>query len=102
MRTDFDWDDVQARPESRLGSAGMGAVRVALLFGSAAIALALIVAPAAEKQFVRHTGGAGIDMMSTGSVARNDTYTVRRSVLQNSPESICIIHSSGRQSGDCR
>ncbi len=101
MRTDYDWEDIKVTPGSRLGTAGMSAVRVALLFGSAAIALALIIAPVAEKQFVRQSGG-GLDLMSTGSIGRSDIYTVRRSVLQNSPGSICIIHTDGRQSGDCR
>ena len=103
MRTDYDLEEDMRMPQaSRIGTAGMGALRIALLFGSAAVALALIVAPVAEKQFVRQAGVGGLDHMSTGSIGRSDIYTVRRSVLQASPSSICIIQGNGRRSGDCR
>lgn len=89
----------------RVGEAGMGALRVALLFGSAAIALALIVAPMAEKEtravVARANAPFGIDNASTGSIARTQRYTVRRSVLQASPGDVCIISASGRRSGSC-
>lgn len=86
----------------------MGAVRVALLFGSAAVALALILTPLVESQVGRmaHAPGsypAGIDMMATGSIGQRSSgaYTVRRSVMQPSPHSVCIIRDNGMRTGDC-
>ena len=38
---------------------------------------------------------------ATGSISHRTTYTVRRSVLQAQPGSVCIIDSDGRTSGDC-
>lgn len=90
------------------GAAGMGAVRVALLFGSAAVAIALFLTPLVESQANRlaYSSGpypAGLDMMSTGTIGQRDTgtYTVRRSVLQPSPSSVCIIRQNGMRTGDC-
>jgi len=104
MRMDQDWDVVPPPASSRLGIAGTGALRIALLFGSIAVALGLIVAPIAQNQIERFagTGKGDLDMMSTGSIAPKSTYTVRRSVLQRSPTAVCIIGQDGRQSGDCR
>jgi hypothetical protein len=39
--------------------------------------------------------------MTTGSIARGGTYTVRRSVLQSAPSAACIIRADGTRSGDC-
>lgn len=104
MRTDQDWDDIRVERGSRLGSAGIGALRVTLLFGLVAVALALIVAPFAESQFQERRASAGfpgIDTMATGSIGYRGTYTVRKSVLQSSPDAVCIILDSGRRHGDC-
>ncbi len=83
--------------------AGMGALRVALLFGSVAVALTLILMPAI--QGVTGTRQAsnefGIDTMTTGSVNYNGQYTIRRSVLQTSPDSVCVIRDNGTRIGDC-
>ncbi|TKT75230.1 hypothetical protein [Aquamicrobium sp. LC103] len=98
-----DWD--RQTGGWRLGGAGMSVLRVTLLFGSAAVALALILTPLAESQArrVAQTGTpVGVDMMSTGSIGqRGSSYTVRRSVLQPTPNSICIIRDDGTRSGDC-
>lgn len=101
-RTDRGWN---------AGAAGMGAVRVALLFGSAAVAIALFLTPLVESQsnklaYSSYPSGsypAGLDMMSTGTIGQRDTgaYTVRRSVLQPSPSSVCIIRQNGMRTGDC-
>lgn len=89
----------------RVEKAGMGALRVTLLFGSAAIALALVLAPIAESRsrpvVAMANAPFGIDHASTGSVSRETRYTIRRSVLQQNPTSFCIISNSGRRSGDC-
>ncbi|WP_394887099.1 hypothetical protein ACG873_20390 [Mesorhizobium sp. AaZ16] len=77
-----------------------GALRITLLFGSAAVALALIAVPLLEGRNSDRLAG-DIDLMSTGSIGRGETYTIRRSVLQSSPDAVCVIHSDGARSGDC-
>jgi hypothetical protein len=92
-------------PWHRVGQAGMGALRVTLLFGSAAIALALIIAPIAEREtrtvIARANAPFGLDSTPIGSIHRSQSYTIRRSILQPTPNSVCIISSSGRRSGAC-
>ena len=80
-----------------------GALRITLLFAAAAVALALIAAPLLEsgsgQGFARN---AGLDMTSTGSIGGGGaSYTIRRSVLQSSPDAVCIIRGDGARSGDC-
>ncbi len=84
----------------------MGALRVTLLFGSAAVALALILTPLAESQVEKMAYSSYsnmLDPMPTGTVGQRSTgsYTVRRSVLQPSPSSVCIIRNNGMRTGDC-
>jgi len=96
------WQSKDDGRESMLGLAGMGVLRFTLLFGSAAIALALIIAPIAESQTRKFVGAPGVDTMATGSVNSNtNNYTVRRSVLQDSPNAICVIRQNGTRSGNC-
>lgn len=79
-----------------------GAVRTAVVFGAGAIALALAVVPFVDNrsgpQFAQ---GEGLDRMQTGSVPPGGSYTIRRSVLQSSPNAVCIIRPNGSRSGDC-
>jgi hypothetical protein len=94
-------DDPQRR--IRAYKAGMGVLRVTLLFGSAAVALALLATPYLAGQSHQRISDArrgGLDLMSTGSVG-GETYIVRRSVLQASPDAVCVIRDNGRSSGDC-
>jgi hypothetical protein len=104
MSIDNGWDAVRSR-RSRLEMASMGALRVALLFGSAAVALALILAPVLDNQvndyLARNDSGRGLDMMSTGTIGGKASYTIRKSVLQSTPNSVCILRSNGTRSGDC-
>ena len=111
-----EWEAPQRQRTGLAGSLGMGAVRVALLFGFAAAGLALILTPFVEEQVERmaYASQSGrIDPMSTGSITGGPglhgvsqpqggaSYTVRRSVLQPTPGSVCIIRSNGTRSGDC-
>lgn len=87
------------------GAAG-GILRITLLFGSAAVALALIIAPLADrgtKAVVDYSTSRSIDEMAVGSIKKADptSYTVRRSVLQSSPTAVCILNSDGSKTGDC-
>lgn len=98
-------DEAAAQTRTFLG-AGTGILRITLLFGSAAIALALVVAPLADrksKSVVDYASSRSIDTMSTGSIKKAvpSEYTIRRSVLQKSPDSVCILNSNGTKSGDC-
>ncbi|TIU59831.1 MAG: hypothetical protein E5W25_32140, partial [Mesorhizobium sp.] len=80
-----------------------------LLFGSAAVALALIAMPLLDSRTRLQSGRAdfagGLDTMSTGSIGNTGpigrTYTLRRSVLQPLPSSVCVIRDNGKRSGDC-
>ena len=110
MSLDRDWDSIRPDRSFRAADAGMGILRITLLFGSAAVALALIATPFLDSQtrplvarddLARDDLAGGLDMTATGSVSRRETYTLRRSVLQPQPSSVCIIRSDGRSSGDC-
>ena len=101
-----EWEEPQKNRGGVFGDVGMGALRVTLLFGSAAVGLALVLAPLAESQVERmayasYTGK--LDTMATGTIGprSSGTYTVRRSILQPSPSSVCIIRSNGMRTGDC-
>lgn len=101
-----EWEEPRSSRSGMLGDVGMGALRVTLLFGSAAVALALILTPLAENHVERMAYSSytsRLDTMATGTVGprSNGTYTVRRSVLQPSPSSVCIIRSNGMRTGDC-
>ena len=104
-----DWNRPHPGSSWGIGDSGLGSLRVALLFGAGAVALALILAPIAENQAERllyssrSPGSAGVDFMATGTTAQGGTgtYTVRRSVLQPSPNSVCIIRENGMRTGDC-
>ena len=101
MTPEDEWDAIRSRRAPLFGHAGMGMLRIALLFGSAAVALAMILAPMADRYSRTQIVGAGrLDFMSTSSVGQSGAYTIRRSVLQ-APGSVCIIDSTGRRSGDC-
>ncbi|RWC61506.1 hypothetical protein [Mesorhizobium sp.] len=104
MSLDRDWDSIRPERGFRAADAGMGILRITLLFGSAAVALALIATPFLDSQTrslsVRDDLG-GLDMTATGSLSHRETYTLRRSVLQPQRSSVCIIRSDGRSSGDC-
>jgi hypothetical protein len=102
MSPEEQWNLVRGARASRLENAGMGVLRITLLFGSAVIAFALLATPALDMR-TRHgtEGGLGLDLMSTGATTRSEVYTIRRSVLQSRPDAVCIIRSNGQHSGEC-
>lgn len=102
MDREAEWNAVRGERESVIGMAGMGILRITLLFGSAMVALALIITPVVDQSRSQFTAsGVRLDRMTTGSTGRTDAYTLRRSVLQPSPNSICVIRANGMRSGDC-
>ena len=79
-----------------------GVLNLSLLFGTAVIALTLILTPMlASKSDTKVLADAPIDYdnISTGSIPNNPNaakrYTVRRSVLQEMPGAVCIIDGDG-------
>jgi hypothetical protein len=101
-----EWSGPHSSGHWTLGMASMGALRLTLLFGSAAVALALILTPIADRHISssppsQSAMSPGLDFMTTGTVRYRGTYTERRSVLQPSPNSVCIIRDNGMRSGDC-
>lgn len=108
MSLDKDWDSIRPDRRDSAVHAGMGILRITLLFGSAAVALALIATPFLDSrtrlQSARDGFAGGLDRMSTGSIGSTGsghTYTLRRSVLQPLPSSVCVIRDNGKRSGDC-
>lgn len=104
MLPENEWDSLRGTMRTNAGSAGIGILRISLLFGSAAIALGLIIAPLANdqtKKYMARNATPGIDTISTGSINSREKYTVRRSVLQDQRDSFCIIRANGTRSGDC-
>jgi hypothetical protein len=82
----------------------IGAVNVALLFGTAAIALSLILTPVLspdKNQMASST--MGYDDIKTGSIPTEDgkvkRYTIRRSILQKNPGEVCIIDQDRNKTG---
>ena len=77
-------------------------LRIALLFGSAAVALALIIAPMADRYSISQIVGLdGLDFDGHRRDRQTGTaYTIRNSVLQ-APDSVCMIRANGQRSGDC-
>lgn len=104
MTPDQDWSTAAAERGADNSASGLGSLRIALLFGAGAIGFALLAAPLAERSTrAMLAGSPGLDRMSTGSVSGSPagTYTIRRSVLQPTPNSVCIIRANGSRSGDC-
>ncbi|TCD13713.1 hypothetical protein [Oricola cellulosilytica] len=109
MHDERDWADIRPPRSSAIGEAGLGVLRITLLFGSLAIAIALFVAPVLDRGGTTRLAGSpfysGLDRTATGSAGTihqgSTQYTIRRSVLQTSPGAMCIVHSNGTRSGDC-
>lgn len=85
-----------------LSGAGIGALRVALLFGSAAIALSLIFMPDGDRRSARQALlSPGVDHIVTSSFSpKNNTYQPPRNVFQASPDA-CVISRDGSKRGNC-
>ena len=101
---DEDWERLRGGRSDR-SPPRISPVRVALLFGTAAIAFALFatsyLANDGRVLYAETARSLGLDDMTTGSISSGTTYTIRRSVLQSSPEAVCIIEDNGRRVGDC-
>lgn len=101
------WKTVPSRRRTKSGSGRTGALNIALLFGTAAIALSLIITPMLASRNDERNKLAGVqddfDMLTTGSINKSPDkntkhYTIRRSILQDTPGSVCVVQ--GYSSGD--
>ncbi|MDR7224820.1 hypothetical protein [Aminobacter aminovorans] len=104
MQADNEWDLIRPERSSSAARARAGILRVALLFGFIAIALTLFATPFLEdktRPLLNQVRFDGLDYTATGSVNRNASYTLRRSVLQDTPQSVCVIKDNGQRSGQC-
>lgn len=96
------WKTVRAQQRASIRSGKTGVLNIALLFGTAAIALSLIVTPMlANRQDSRRMANVqqDFDQITTGSIKPADKgvkhYTIRKSVLQDTPGSVCIVQGYG-------
>ena len=103
MTPEDDWRDFAPGRDVQPAVSGLGSLRMALLFGSGMIALALLIVPFVDQGGgQRFADGPGqLDTMATGSISRGGNYTIRRSVLQTHPNAVCIIRPNGARTGDC-
>jgi hypothetical protein len=97
-----EWEKFRSERGPLLEIVQSGALRIALLFGSVAVAIALLLTPVLDRETqVARVNPLGIDNTVTGSVPVQGIYTLHRSVLQNSPNAVCVIHFDGTRTGDC-
>lgn len=105
MRNSEFWLSVETEANRARMKPRIGALRVALLFGTMAVAMALLLPPmvgAGGPRMAAYTMS-GIDSITTGSIQPNQgprRYTIRRSILQE-PGTVCILDSSGSLQGQC-
>ncbi len=104
MSNDDFWSSVYSGAANKQQNGRFSVVRLALLFGMATIALALIVPPmidVSSGDWQLMAGKQGIDYTTTATASRKKEYTMQRSILLPSTSSVCIIQRNGRRTGDC-
>ena len=86
---------------------GMTSIETAMMFGVFAVGFALlatsILDKSGNKNYAQNDSyfDQPVDNFVTGSISKSRHYTIRKSVLQPSKTSKCIILSDGRRFGDC-
>src|SRR6478609_10924757 len=102
MDDDF-WKAVREKEQASVSSRKTGALNIALLFGTAVVALTLILTPMLadkSKSSVFASAPSEFDSITTGSIPKSENgaksengkrYTIRRSVLQDTPGSVCVV-----------
>ena len=81
MNPEADWQSIRGDRGSVLGIAGVGILRITLLFGSAAVALALILAPIADSQTRQFVEGGGHAAVVTSLERIGDAVAGRAGTL---------------------
>lgn len=106
MRNSEFWLAAQTASDRGAPKMRIGLMRVTLLFGSIAVAMALFLPPMVADSVPRSFAySAGVDQMTTGSIMSaqgvgSRQYTIRRSILQE-PGSFCIVDGQGRAINNC-
>lgn len=90
----------------RLETAGGNILRITLLFGSATIAVALVITHLLDNKISGNVQRPVVaqnmlDYSTTSSVRTPERFTIRKSVLQASPDAVCVIRQDGTRIGDC-
>ncbi|MCF6303644.1 MAG: hypothetical protein L3J13_10705 [Devosiaceae bacterium] len=85
---------------------GLTSIEMAVAFGVFAVGFAIIATPMLdrpEKQIAASDlyFGQQVDRTVTGSISKPKRFIIRKSVLQPSKTSQCIIFSDGSKYGDC-
>lgn len=110
MSNEDFWRTVRSRERSSIKTGRTGVINIALLFGTAAIALTLVLTPMLSERTERRSLAFQpdqFDMITTGSIPRAEPghpysgkrYTIRRSVLQETPGSVCIVEGYNVEKG---
>lgn len=106
MRNNEFWLSVETDADRRPNRLSVGPIRVALLFGTMAVAMALFLPPmvsgAADERKSTYLANLGVDEITTGSIGTTGPrrYIIRRSILQD-PGEACVLYDDGRTFGDC-
>lgn len=101
---DYERDYGASDAETGLfGVPGFGALRAALLFGSVATLLAVLLVPIMQNTASRGVASVeGTDPIITGGTPKERSrYRIHRSILSDTPDEPCIIYADGRSSGAC-
>ncbi len=105
MFDDGNWQDEPLNAAKSGFNIGNGVLRGSMLFGALAIALGLFAVPLLDRASGVSQSATlranGLDYTTTASVPGAKSYTMRRSILQESPNSVCIYTTDGRRTGDC-
>lgn len=85
---------------------GMSSIETAIMFGVFAVGFALVATPMIDKTSKKVAKndlffGEQVDRTVTGSISSPKRFVIRKSVLQPSKTSQCIIFSDGSKYGDC-
>ncbi len=102
MTPEDEWNAIRSRRTPLFGAAGMSMLRIALLFGSAAVALALILAPMADRYSkTQIVGAGGLDFIATGSA--RPAGRLHDPPQRAAGAGLRLHHRlpTGRHSGDC-
>lgn len=104
MDDDF-WKAVREKEQVSAASRRTGVLNIALLFGTAIVALTLILTPMLSdrsRTSVLASAPDEFDTITTGSIPKSEggkRYTIRRSILQDSPGQICVFQGYGSGAG---
>jgi hypothetical protein len=104
MMDDDFWKAVREKEQTSFKSRRTGALNIALLFGTAAVALSLILTPMLSDKSKSSVlaSAPDFDNITTGSIPTSENgkrYTIRRSVLQQEPGSVCVVQGYGADGG---